>query len=43
MIVRGLVAGVVLAALIIAGWFVTLRAIEREVDNRYGTSAIPYP
>jgi hypothetical protein len=41
MIVRGLLAGAVLAVLIMAGWFVTLRAIEREVDNRYGTNAIP--
>jgi hypothetical protein len=41
MIVRGLVAGVVLAALIMAGWFVTLQAIEREVENRYATSTIP--
>ena len=41
MIVRGLVTGIVLAALIMAGWFVTLQAIEAEVDNRYGTSAIP--
>jgi TRAP-type C4-dicarboxylate transport system permease small subunit len=40
MIVRGLVAGVVLAVLMIAGWFVTLRAVEREVDNRYGTSTL---
>ena len=41
MIVRGLLAGIILAVLIMAGWFVTLQAIEAEVDNRYGTSAIP--
>jgi hypothetical protein len=40
-IVRGLLVGVVTAALIMAGWFLTLRAIEREVDNRYGTRSIP--
>lgn len=40
MIVRGLLVGVVAAALIMAGWFLTLRAIEREVDNRYGTDNI---
>jgi hypothetical protein len=39
--IRGVIAGIVLAVLIMAGWFVTLRAIEREVDNRYGTNAIP--
>lgn len=38
---RGIIAGVLLAVLIMAGWLVTLQAIEREVDNRYGTSAIP--
>lgn len=38
---RGIIAGIVLAVLIMAGWFVTLQAIEAEVDNRYGTSAIP--
>jgi hypothetical protein len=38
---RGVIAGIVLAVLIMAGWFVTLQAIEAEVDNRYGTSAIP--
>ena len=37
MIVRGVVAGVLLAALIIFSWFATFRAIEAEVDNRYGT------
>jgi hypothetical protein len=41
MIVRGLVAGIILAVLIMAGWLVTLQAIEREVDNRYATSSIP--
>jgi hypothetical protein len=41
MIVRGLIAGVLLAALIMAGWFLTLRAVEAEVDNRYATSTIP--
>jgi hypothetical protein len=38
---RGIIAGIVLAVLIMAGWFVTLQAIEAEVNNRYGTSAIP--
>jgi TRAP-type C4-dicarboxylate transport system permease small subunit len=37
MIVRGLVAGAVLAVLVIAGWLLAFRAIEAEVDNRYGT------
>jgi hypothetical protein len=41
MIVRGLVAGIVLAALIMAGWFLTLQAIEGEVNSRYATSSIP--
>ena len=40
MIVRGLIAGIVLAALIMAGWFVTLRAVEAEVNNRYGPDNI---
>ena len=39
--IRGVIAGIVLAVLIMAGWFVTLQAIEREVENRYGTNAIP--
>jgi len=39
--IRGVMVGVVVAALIMAGWFLTLRAIEREVDNRYGTRSIP--
>jgi TRAP-type C4-dicarboxylate transport system permease small subunit len=37
MIVRGVVAGAVLVVLVIAGWLLAFRAIEREVDNRYGT------
>jgi hypothetical protein len=41
MIVRGLVAGIVLAALIMAGWFLTFQAIEGEVNSRYATSSIP--
>jgi hypothetical protein len=41
MIVRGLIAGVLLAVLIMAGWFVTFLAVEAEVNNRYGTSSIP--
>lgn len=40
MIVRGLVTGIVLAVLIIAGWFVTFQAIEGEVNNRYGPDNI---
>jgi hypothetical protein len=41
--IRGVIAGAVLAVLMLAGWTVTLRAIEREVNKRYETSAIPYP
>lgn len=38
---RGVIAGIVLAVLIMAGWFVTLQAIEAEVNNRYGTNTLP--
>jgi hypothetical protein len=41
--IRGVIAGAVLAMLIMAGWTVTFRAIEGEVNRRYETSAIPYP
>jgi hypothetical protein len=37
---RGVIAGIVLAVLIMAGWFVTLQAIEAEVNNRYGPDNI---
>ena len=37
MIVRCLAVGAVLAVLVIAGWLLTFRAIEGEVNNRYET------
>lgn len=41
MIERGLVAGVVLAVLSIAGWLLVFRAIEGEVKSRYESTALP--
>ena len=39
--IRGVIAGAVLAMLIMAGWTVTFRAIEGEVNRRYGSTNNP--
>jgi hypothetical protein len=39
--IRGVIAGAVLAMLIMAGWTVTFQAIEGEVNRRYGITNIP--